>query len=65
MTRKVLALQIADMALDPVTWLSGIACLSVAGFTRSQACGYAVLGTCLLLTPLVPRLLRIFVSRCK
>ncbi len=62
-TNKVLALQIADMALDPLTWLCGVCCLAIAGFHQSRFCGFLVLGCCLLATPVAPKLLRCLIGR--
>ena len=56
-------LTILDAMLDPATWTAGIVCLSAAGFTRSQACGYAILGGLLLATPVAPKLLRCLIGR--
>ena len=57
-------LTILDSMLDPATWTAGIVCLSAAGFHVSTGRGFCVLGVCLLATPIVPRLLRVIVSRC-
>ena len=62
-TRK--AIEAVDKVLDPVTWLSGVVCLSVAGFCVSTSWGWGTLGACLLATPVVPRLLRWAITRTR
>jgi len=48
--------------INPLTWIAGVTCLSIAAFQISNARGFCVLGVCLLATPILPRLLRVLVA---
>ncbi len=48
--------------INPLTWIAGVACLSIAAFHVSTARGFCILGVCLLATPIAPRLIRLLVA---